>query len=74
MRRLGCEREAYLALQFDLLLIGVRSVPLGQTGLALAILHENERQNHLRTQQEMKGKWRQTKEHDPVADLPLKQQ
>lgn len=32
----------YLTLQFDLLLIGVWSVPFGETGLALAILHKNE--------------------------------
>lgn len=32
----------YLALQFDLLLIGVWSVPFGETGLALAILHKDE--------------------------------
>jgi hypothetical protein len=34
--------STYLALELHLFLIGVGSIPLGQTGLALAVLDEDE--------------------------------
>lgn len=42
----GKQGRMYFAFQADLLFIGVWSVPFGESGFALPVLYQDERQDH----------------------------